>query len=77
MKKRTFLNYDKPIITSMVQADNPDRIEYLVKGSVADGAEALGMQFCRMKSEYRRREVYERLFNLTDLPIYVTNYRVA
>jgi 3-dehydroquinate dehydratase len=30
-----------------------------------------------MKSEYRRREVYEKLFNLTDLPTYVTNYRVA
>ena len=77
MKKRTFLNYDKPIITSMVQADNPDRIEYLMNGSVADGAEALGMQFCRMKSEYRNKEVYKRLFSFTDLPTYVTNYRVA
>ena len=77
MKKRTFLNYDKPIITSMVQADNPDRIEYLMNGSVADGAEALGMQFCRMKPEYRNKEVYKSLFSFTDLPTYVTNYRVA
>lgn len=77
MKKRTFLNYDKPIITSMVQADNPDRIEYLMKGSLEDGAEAFGMQFCRMKPEYRNKEVYKRLFNYSNHPIYVTNYRVA
>ena len=77
MEKRTFLKYEKPIITSMVQADNPDRIEYLMKGSLEDGAEALGMQFCRMKAEYRNKDVYKRLFNSTDLPIYVTNYRVA
>ena len=77
MEKRTFLKYDKPIITSMVQADNPDRIEYLMKGSLEDGAEAFGMQFCRMKPEYRNKEVYKRLFSFTDLPTYVTNYRVA
>ena len=77
MKKRTFLNYEKPTITSMVQADNPDRIEYLMKKSLEDGAEAFGMQFCRMKAEYRNKEVYERLFNSTNLPIYVTNYRGA
>ena len=77
MEKRSFLNYDKPIITSMVQADNPDRVEYLMKGSLEDGAEAFGMQFCRMKAEYRNKEVYKRLFNSTNLPIYVTNYRVA
>ena len=77
MEKRTFLKYDKPIITSMVQADNPDRIEYLMKGSLEDGAEAFGMQFCRMKPEYRNKEVYKRLFNYSNHPIYVTNYRVA
>jgi 3-dehydroquinate dehydratase len=76
MKKRTFLNYDKPIITSMVQADNPDRIEYLVKGSVADGAEALGMQFCRMKEQYKTKDTLRALFAAAgDLPVYVTNYR--
>ena len=61
----------------MVQADNPDRVEYLMNGSLEDGAEAFGMQFCRMKPEYRNKEVYKRLFNFTDLPTYVTNYRVA
>ena len=28
--KKTFLNSEKPIITVMVQADNPDRIKELI-----------------------------------------------
>ena len=28
--KRTFLEYDKPLLTTMVQADNPDRIKELI-----------------------------------------------
>ena len=61
----------------MVQANNPDRVEYLMKGSLEDGAEAFGMQFCRMKPEFRNKDVYKRLFNYSERPIYVTNYRVA
>ena len=28
--KKSFLNYDKAILTTMVQADNPDRIKELI-----------------------------------------------
>ena len=76
MKKKTFLNCDKPILVSMVQADNPDRVKELVDLSLADGAEAFGMQFCRMKEEYRNIETYKELFeHASPLPVYVTNYR--
>ncbi len=76
MKKKTFLNCDKPILVSMVQADNPDRVKELVDLSLADGAEAFGMQFCRMKEEYRNIETYKELFEYASpLPVYVTNYR--
>lgn len=75
MKKRTFLNYEKPLLTCMVQADNPDRIKELVDASLPEGAEAFGMQLCRLQPEYRRKEVYQDIFAYTDLPIYVTNYR--
>lgn len=72
----TFLKYEKPIITSMVQARTPDRIEQLMRLSLADGAEAFGMQFCRVLPEYRRPEVYKQLFDAANgLPVYVTNYR--
>lgn len=59
----------------MVQAENPERIKYLVEKSLPEGAEAFGMQLCKMKPEYRTREVYSELFNRPDgLPTYVTNY---
>ncbi|MBR3894543.1 MAG: type I 3-dehydroquinate dehydratase [Clostridia bacterium] len=76
--KKTFLNREKPLLTCMVQADNPDRIKELVEHSLPEGAEAFGMQFCRMKPQYRRREVYRELFEfVSPLPTYVTNYRAC
>ncbi|MBE6643821.1 MAG: type I 3-dehydroquinate dehydratase [Ruminococcaceae bacterium] len=75
MNKRTFLKYDKPLLTSMVQADNSDRIKELIDASVKEGAEAIGMQFCKLKTEYRNADTYKELFAYTDLPVYVTNYR--
>ena len=75
MKNRTFLNYDKPLLTSMVQASNPDRIKALIDASIPEGAEAIGMQFCQLKAEYRNEKTYRELFAYTDLPVYVTNYR--
>ena len=76
IKERSFLNRDRATVTCMVQADNPDRIRYLVEKARAEGAEAIGMQFCRMKPEYRSREVYKELFDFASpLPVYVTNYR--
>lgn len=75
MKKPTFLTYDKPLLTCMVQADSPDRIKELIDASVPEGAEAIGMQMCKLKSEYRNEDTYKELFAYTDLPVYVTNYR--
>lgn len=76
--KKTFLNLDKAIITTMVQADNPDRIKELIDKSQKEGAEAFGMQFEQMKSEYRTKAVYKELFDYADgRPVYVTNYRLA
>ena len=76
MSKATFLSYEKPILTCMVQADNPDRVKELVDLSLPEGAEAFGMQFCRMKAEYRNPETYKELFEYAKgKPIYVTNYR--
>ena len=73
MKKGTFLTYEKPLITCMVQAETPERIKELI--TLSDGAEAFGMQFCRLMPEYRKKEVYRELFEYTKAPTYVTNYR--
>lgn len=73
--KPIFLKYDRATITTMVQADNPDRIKELIDKSLPLGAEAFGMQFERLRSEFRNKETYNQLFSYTDKPIYVTNYR--
>ena len=75
MIKPTFLSYEKPLLTCMVQADNPDRIKALIDASIPEGAEAIGMQFCKLKSEYRNEKTYKELFAYSGLPVYVTNYR--
>ena len=76
MTKPTFLTYEKPLLTCMVQADNPERIRELITRSRPEGAEAFGMQFCRMKAIYRNRETYRALFDFAaPQPVYVTNYR--
>lgn len=74
----SFLNREKAIITAMVQGDNPDRIKYLMDKSAEEGAEAFGMQFERMKSEFCNLAVYKELFAYAkDKPVYVTNYRTG
>ena len=75
MKSKTFLTYEKPFLTCMVQADNPDRIKELIDLSLPEGAEAIGLQFCKLREQYRNEKTYRELFAYTDLPVYVTNYR--
>ena len=74
--ERSFFGHEKALLTVMVQADNPDRIKELIDKSVPEGAEAFGMQFEQMKTEYRTKKVYNDLFSYAkDRPVYVTNYR--
>ena len=74
--KRRFLTKDEPMLVSMLQAYTPERVLELMERSRAEGADAFGMQFCRMKKEYRTRDTYKRLFAAAgEYPVYVTNYR--
>ena len=75
--KKSFLNYDKPLLTAMVQGTTIDRIKYLMDRSREDGADAFGMQFERLLPEYKTKETLHELFEYAgDLPVYYTNYRV-
>ena len=76
MTKASFLNHEKPLICSMLQSRTPERIIELMEKSRADGAEAYGMQFCQLETQYRNRDTYKMLFEKAgDAPVYVTNYR--
>lgn len=74
--KPTFLNQNRPLITGMILKDNPDDIRFTVKNSIYAGADALGIQLCRLKREYKTEENYKSIFaSAGGRPIYITNYR--
>ena len=76
MEKTSFLHADRALLTVMVQARTPERVKELVTLSKAEGAEAFGMQFERLRQEYRTKETYKALFAFAaPSPVYVTNYR--
>lgn len=73
--KQSFLHSDRAILTTMVQADNPQRIKELMDKAIPNGAEAFGIQFEQMLPEFRNPEAYKELFGYSGKPIYATNYR--
>ncbi len=74
----SFLNYDRPIITSMVQGKTPERVIELIKKSDALGADAFGIQTCQLEEKDRNTETYKRIFAAAcGKPTYVTNYRTG
>ena len=74
--KPSFLNHTKPLVTSMIQADDPNRCIAMIKNSIYDGADAFGIQLCRIKKEYKTEQHLTSMFASTaQRPIYITNYR--
>ena len=74
--KRSFLSCDIPLLTAMIKCATPDECIEKIRLSVADGAEAIGVQLEWLKTEYRTKKHLERIFAACgELPIYVTSYR--
>ncbi len=60
----------------MVLNDNPDDIRFRIRNSIYAGADALGVQLCRLKKEFRTDENYRGIFDSAEgRPVYITNYR--
>ena len=73
--KSTFLNYDKPLITAMIQYPTPEECIAKIKASIEDGADAIGIQFCKLRTEYYTKEVFSEIFAACQgKPTYVTCY---
>lgn len=74
--KSSFLNSDKPFMTTMVQAETAERVIELMELSKREGADAFGVQACKLKPEFQKPEYYRQIFGHADgLPVYATNYR--
>lgn len=74
--KPTFLKYDKPLLTAMIQCPTPEDCIEKIKASLNEGAEAFGIQLCKLKREFRTKEILSEIFAACDgKPIYITSYR--
>jgi len=72
----TFLKYDKPLLTAMIQCSTPEECIVKIKASIEDGADALGVQLCKLKRDRRTDEDLKKIFAACEgRPIYVTSYR--
>ncbi len=71
-----FLNYEKPLLCAMIQCETSDECIEKIKLSIDEGADALGIQLCKLRREFRTREQLTRIFAACgDKPTYVTSYR--
>ncbi|NMB95771.1 MAG: type I 3-dehydroquinate dehydratase [Clostridiaceae bacterium] len=76
MKKITFLNYEKPLLTAMIQCPTKEEAIAKIKKSIDLGADAIGVQLCKLKKEYRTLKDLKEIFDsCNEKPIYITSYR--
>ncbi|HHV95158.1 MAG TPA: type I 3-dehydroquinate dehydratase [Clostridiaceae bacterium] len=74
--KPTFLKYEKPLLTAMIQCPTKEEAIAKIKRSLALGADAIGVQLCKLKKEYRNLKDLKEIFDACDgKPIYITSYR--
>ena len=73
----TFLQ-NQPLLTVMLQCENPETAIGRIRNANCLGAEAYGLQAESLLREYQTPAVYEKIFKeMGGRPVYVTNYRSA
>ncbi len=71
-----FLKTEKPIITTMIQTEEPTDAISTVRNAVFDGTDALGFQVDQLRAEYQNTETLKTIFaHAGNRLIYLTNYR--
>ena len=61
--KKTFLEYQRPLLCAMVQDETPVDCICTIVDSLYDGAEAFGIQLCNLLPEYRNEESLKKIFS--------------
>jgi len=76
--KATFVQYARPPITAMIVGATPEEMISEIVDALYDGADALGLQLCGLRKEYRNEETLREIFAACEgRPIYMTSYRGA
>ena len=74
--KPTFLTYEKPLLTTILQCRNPETAKYRITKALELGADAFGLQTESLLPEYRNEETIRDIFSaMGGKPIYATRYR--
>lgn len=74
--KPTFLKYDRPLLTVMLQCETPEVAIGRIRNANCTGGEAFGLQVESLKPEYHNPDAYKRIFaEMQGKPSYVTYYR--
>lgn len=73
-----FLNSDRPIVTTMIQARTYDEVIKAIKIGLDGNTDAFGLQFERLEGRYKTPELIKNIFKMMgEKPCYITNYRYA
>ena len=74
--KKSFLNCEKPLLTTMVMSKTPERALQIIDGVNKIGTDAFGIQIDQFPNELHDEKTLRKIFEaMGDLPIYATNYR--
>ena len=74
---KSLLN-EKPLLTVMIQTPEAEAAMATMRKAISSGAEAFGLQTCRLKPEYRNETTYRHIFSAAEgRPVYVTSYRAG
>ena len=76
--KNTFLKYEKPLLTVMLQGRTPELAIERIEKSIPCGAEAFGLQVETLRPEFHNPDTYKRIFEAgKGRPFYTTYYRTG
>ena len=74
--EKTFLNRPQPMLTVMLQCEQPETAIGRIRNGNCLGADAYGLQVESLHPEYHTPEVYQKIFSeMKGRPAYVTYYR--
>jgi len=74
--EKTFLGRQQPMLTVILQCENPETAIGRIRNANMLGADAYGLQVESLKPEYQNPETYKRIFKeMKHRPSYVTYYR--
>lgn len=72
----SFLNFSRPIITTMLKSDNTKELIAEIKTAKKEGTDAFCFEIEVFKPEFRTERDFKEIFAaMGDKPAYITNYR--